>query len=211
MSRTTPSDVRVSPWLAASLAALVLVPLACKVERRGVTTSAPAPSGDSEPSHCGRDADCPGYLRCLSGRCADPPALDGVVTPGTPKVVFELPGGREASFFVELAEDEYARVRGLMFRPRLATGWGMLFLFDHDQVHTFWMKNTLVPLDMVFLGADGRVVCVVPDATPLTTSPRTCGRPSRHVLELNAGVAARHGIRAGVGYRVVGLVGRSGP
>ena len=72
----------------------------------------------------------------------------------------------------------------------------MLFLFDRAEVQTFWMKNTLIPLDMIFIGDNLRVVGVVENAEPMTLSPRTVGMPSRFVLEVNGGFAARFGIAA---------------
>ena len=73
----------------------------------------------------------------------------------------------------------------------------MLFLFDRASVQSFWMKNTLISLDMIFIDENFRVVGVVENAEPLTLDPRTVGAPSRYVLEVNAGVAARHGIGTG--------------
>ena len=163
------------------------------------TAHAPAPPG------CARDLDCPGFLRCQQGGCQIPPALDGTGPTNGPRVVFEPTTGQSSSFLVELAVEPAEQVRGLMYRPRLAPSWGMLFLYAADHEHVFWMRNTAIPLDLVFLDAAGTVVCVVEGAEPFTDSPRGCGRPSRHVLELNAGQARRHGIGTGTPYRLVNL------
>jgi uncharacterized protein len=82
-------------------------------------------------------------------------------------------------------------------------GWGMIFLFEQDEDHSFWMRNTLIPLDMVFLTVDGQVAGVSANAEPLTEDGRACGHPSRYVLELVGGSAERFGIRAGTPYRLV--------
>ena len=84
-----------------------------------------------------------------------------------------------------------------MQREQLAPDAGMLFLFDETEDHSFWMKDTLIPLDMIFVDEGGRVVGVVERAEPLTLSPREVGAPSRYVLEVNGGWAAAHGVAAG--------------
>ena len=106
-------------------------------------------------------------------------------------------GERQVTFHVELARTEPEREKGLMFREHLASDAGMLFLFERPSVQAFWMKNTLIPLDMVFIGADHAVVGVVANAQPLTLTPRGVGEPSQYVLEIGGGLAARLGIRAG--------------
>ncbi len=98
--------------------------------------------------------------------------------------------------------------RGLMFRERLAPDAGMLFVFPETSVHTFWMKNTLIPLDMIFADADGVVVGIVEDAEPLTTTPRQVGAPSRYVLEVNGGWSAAHGVARGDRMRFEGFAAR---
>jgi uncharacterized membrane protein (UPF0127 family) len=118
----------------------------------------------------------------------------GEVAPAT--VVVDT-GARKVTFHVELARTEPEREKGLMFRDRLAPDAGMLFLFERPSVQTFWMKNTLIPLDMVFIAPDQSVVGVVANAQPLTLTARTVGEPSQYVLEIGGGLAARLGIRAG--------------
>jgi uncharacterized membrane protein (UPF0127 family) len=106
-------------------------------------------------------------------------------------------GERQITFRVELARTEPEREKGLMFREHLAPDAGMLFLFEVPMVQTFWMKNTLIPLDMIFIGPDRAIVGVVADAQPLTLTARSVGEPSQYVLEIGGGLAARLGIRAG--------------
>jgi uncharacterized membrane protein (UPF0127 family) len=91
--------------------------------------------------------------------------------------------------------------RGLMFRTQLAPDAGMLFVLPHESDHKFFMRNTLIPLDMIFIGRDLRVVGVVSNATPLTETLRGVGRPSSYVLEVNGGWAAKNGITVGAPVR----------
>jgi len=84
-----------------------------------------------------------------------------------------------------------------MFRDRLDADRGMLFLFDKTQVQVFWMKNTKIPLDMIFIDEAGRVVGVVEGTEPFTETPRSVDVPSRDVLEVNAGFARMHGVTPG--------------
>jgi uncharacterized protein len=98
---------------------------------------------------------------------------------------------------LEVAADEATRQRGLMYRDQLADGHGMLFVFDDETEHSFWMKNTLIPLDMIFIGSDGRIVGVLSNTTPLSLTPVSVGRPSKYVLEVAGGYAARAGIATG--------------
>jgi uncharacterized protein len=104
---------------------------------------------------------------------------------------------------VELARTDAQRARGLMFRQDLPRDHGMLFLFDETSVQTFWMHNTLIPLDIIFLGDDRVVVGVAANAAPRTDTPRTVGKPSRYVVEVSGGEAAAHGV--GPGTRAVFL------
>jgi uncharacterized membrane protein (UPF0127 family) len=104
---------------------------------------------------------------------------------------------RKIVFRVEVALTPEEHARGLMYRTRLATDAGMIFVFDEPQIQRFWMKNTLIPLDMIFIGADHRVVGVVENAAPETENERMVGAPSQYVLEIGGGLAAQLGIRAG--------------
>jgi len=89
----------------------------------------------------------------------------------------------------------------MMCRTELADDRGMLFLFDRERVQSFWMKNTLIPLDMIFVDENWTVVGVVPRAEPLTLSPRAVEGPSRYVLEVNGGFAEQHGVAIGAALR----------
>jgi len=104
---------------------------------------------------------------------------------------------------VEVARTDAQRARGLMFRQDLPRDHGMLFLFDETSDHTFWMRNTLIPLDIIYLGDDRTVVGVVANAAPRTDTPRRVGKPSRYIVEVSGGEAAAHAI--GPGTRAVFL------
>lgn len=128
--------------------------------------------------------------------CPSPPSAGGgSPTPGPPRVVVES-GGQAHAVLVELAADPASRERGLMFRRKLEDGRGMLFVFDEEEEHSFWMKNTLVPLDMIFVSGEGRVVGVVSRAEPLSLASRSGGR-CRYVLEVPGGWAEARGVARG--------------
>ncbi len=113
------------------------------------------------------------------------------------RVAVEASSGARPAVNVEVARTEPERRKGLMDREKLAPDAGMLFVFDETSDHGFWMLNTLIPLDMIFVGEDGRVVGIVERAEPRSTEMRSVGAPSRYVLEVNGGWAAAHGVRTG--------------
>ncbi|HEV2366071.1 MAG TPA: DUF192 domain-containing protein [Caulobacteraceae bacterium] len=100
-------------------------------------------------------------------------------------------------FTVEVADTEATRERGLMFRKSLAPDRGMLFDFKAPQQVAFWMKNTLIPLDMLFISADGRVVSIAHGATPLSETPIPSAGPVLGVLEIRGGRAEAIGAEPG--------------
>lgn len=106
-----------------------------------------------------------------------------------------------AGFTVEVADDAAARARGLMFRESMPSGAGMLFIYERPQTVAFWMENTLLPLDMVFLDDTGTVRKVHADARPLDRTPIPGGDGILAVLEINGGLAARIGIAEGAQLR----------
>jgi uncharacterized membrane protein (UPF0127 family) len=101
------------------------------------------------------------------------------------------------AFSVELATNTAERAVGLMFRKELPEGRGMLFDFHEDEPVQFWMHNTYISLDMIFIAADGRVVRVAENAKPMSDDLISSGRPVRAVLEVIAGTARKLGIAAG--------------
>ena len=131
---------------------------------------------------------------CSPGHGPPPPNTS---TPLDPRVVLR-PEGRPAGVVkVEVARTAEEQRRGLMFRDHLDDGRGMLFLFDHPHGLTFWMHNTYIPLDMVFITAGMRVAGVVESATPLTDDPRGIEGDAQYVLEVPGGWSAAHRIGPG--------------
>ncbi len=108
-----------------------------------------------------------------------------------------LTGEGKARFAVEIADEPDEQARGLMFRPHLDEDAGMLFVYDEPRVARFWMKNTMIPLDMIFIDDSGRVERVIVRRD--TYSERGTGSegPVRAVLEINAGLSRELGIDAG--------------
>ena len=102
-----------------------------------------------------------------------------------------------ARFQAELAADPASQEKGLMFRKSLAPDAGMLFDFHTPDFQTFWMKNTVIPLDMIFIRDDGTISSIAPDATPYSETPIPSYEPVRAVLEINGGRAAQLGILPG--------------
>ncbi|WP_353641436.1 DUF192 domain-containing protein [Mesorhizobium sp. WSM2239] len=102
----------------------------------------------------------------------------------------------ERSFTIEIADDPGERSRGLMFRQDMDDDHGMLFVFEQSQPVGFWMKNTPLPLDLVFIGEDGKVRAIE-RGEPFSEAPIAPGEPVQFVLELNAGAAAEAGIENG--------------
>ena len=101
------------------------------------------------------------------------------------------------AFNVELATTEEERQRGLMFRKELPQGQGMLFDFFNDQPVSFWMHNTYISLDLIFIRGDGRIMRVAENAKPMSDDLIPSGAPVRAVLEVIAGTARELGIKAG--------------
>ena len=110
----------------------------------------------------------------------------------------ELEGSR---YQVEVAADQASRAQGLMHRDELADGHGMLFIHDHEQPQAYWMKNTRIPLDILYFDNERRLVSQQRGVPPCSAGdrcpPYPSGAPARYVLELNAGQAAERGFRDG--------------
>ena len=101
------------------------------------------------------------------------------------------------AFQVEIAKDEAAREKGLMYRRFMPADRGMLFEFEKEEPVAFWMRNTYIPLDMIFIAHDGTVKRIAANAEPLSDTPVPSGAPVVGVLELNGGEAARIGLKPG--------------
>ena len=109
--------------------------------------------------------------------------------------------GGQAHFTVEVAADQAAREKGLMFRDHMASSAGMIFVYQAPNHARFWMKNTLIPLDMIFADETGLVTVVHSDAVPQDLTPIDGGEGVMYVLEINGGLAKRIGIAAGAEMR----------
>lgn len=105
--------------------------------------------------------------------------------------------GGQARFTVELADTAASRNQGLMHREKLAPSAGMLFIYERPQHASFWMRNTLIPLDMIFMDDTGRVTRIHSNAVPLDETAIDGGAGVRFVLEINGGFAKRLGIVEG--------------
>ena len=113
------------------------------------------------------------------------------------QVVIETAGGARLRFKVELALSRQQQTQGLMYRRSLANDAGMLFIYGQESPVFMWMKNTLIPLDMLFIAGDGRIVHIAERTVPHSLETISSGRPVAGVLEVNGGTAARLGIQPG--------------
>ena len=114
------------------------------------------------------------------------------------------------TFQVELATNDAQREEGLMHRKALAADHGMLFVFAYEAPQSFWMKNTLIPLDMLFFDKDRKLVSMQLDVPPCTSDPCAVypsGKPVTYVLELAAGTVAQLGITTGARFSLDGAIG----
>ena len=123
------------------------------------------------------------------------PELDGIFDFAALEVIND--NGDRLEFDVYLARDFKQQIRGLMFVRQMPETTGMLFIYDKDDIRSIWMKNTYIPLDIIFARGDGTVTNVVRHATPRTLNSINSTEPARFVLEVNAGVARRLGISTG--------------
>jgi uncharacterized membrane protein (UPF0127 family) len=149
-----------------------------------------------------------------AGRCVQPtpavapPGVPAGPAPGCPadpepsqpqptmtQIKFPEAGGLVVDS--EFVRSEHDTSRGLMYRKSLESNRGMLFDLRRRDDHKFWMHNTCIPLDLLFIDEDGLVVGIVENASTLNDDPRGVDCPSRYVLEVNAGWTRAHGIRAG--------------
>jgi len=125
----------------------------------------------------------------------------------TAKVVLISPAGKEVVVLVEIAANYDQRKLGLMNRSSMAKRTGMLFLWKKKKIRKLWMKNTFIPLDMIFIN-DQAILGFVNNASPHSLTPRTVGAKGNAVLEVNAGFVAKHQITAEwkIMYNVNGVI-----
>jgi uncharacterized membrane protein (UPF0127 family) len=103
----------------------------------------------------------------------------------------------KATVNVEIADNEQSRALGLMYRPTMGRTYGMLFVFDSAGVQSFWMKNTILSLDMIFVSAEGRIVTIHKNTTPYSDRTYVSAAPSLYVVEVNAGFSDEHQLKEG--------------
>jgi len=129
---------------------------------------------------------------------AEPAAAARTAPSGLDLVTLSIQGrGRSHVFTVEVARTEEQQAQGLMNRRALAPDAGMLFPFDPPRPASFWMRNTLIPLDMIFIRPDGTIARIAANTVPMSETPVAVGEPMTAVLELRGGRTAELGIREG--------------
>lgn len=186
---------------------------ACQSERVGANPSAARGAPRAETMHktsappdapagvgraCVTPKDCPSYLWCVDETCTIPAAVTGAHNEKTPRIEFlGADDSPAAAFWLELAVTASEHEKGLMFRRSLPDDWGMLFIYPDEAQRSFWMQNTFIALDMIFITADGTVDSIIAQAEPLTRTPRTSDGAARYVLEIRGGRAAELGLKPG--------------
>lgn len=126
-----------------------------------------------------------------------PAAADEPIAFERGELTIETASGQSYRFEVEIATTSTQRGRGLMFREHMAADAGMLFVYAAEQPIRMWMRNTLIPLDMLFVAEDGRIVTIAENTEPLSEAVIASSEPALGVIELNGGTARRLGIRPG--------------
>lgn len=183
---------------------LIAVSLLCVLQACQASDS-PRPTGSAQPatSSSTRSNPPPPPDRA---RSTDPTAKDFQM-PALPRarvLLKDVYGGSHA-VDAEVAASDPARTRGLMWRSELPEGKAMLFIFPRPQVQTFWMRNTLIPLDLLFIGEDKKIVGIVRQAEPKTTSPRSVNAPALYILEVPGGWAEKNSIQPGSLVEIQGI------
>lgn len=123
--------------------------------------------------------------------------LSACTSSSTPQVVIHPQQGDPILVTVEVADTVEKRQLGLMYRRDLPELHGMLFIFPREELLSFWMKNTPLPLDILFINAKYTVVHIAQHTTPFSERPLPSGSPAQFVLEVNGGFCARHGVAVG--------------
>jgi uncharacterized membrane protein (UPF0127 family) len=174
VARTSSASTAVGPSTAAATASSPAKPKTCIDPLPETPPAIPAPAGD---------------------KCPVDPEMGG---PKLPVVEVTFPEAKSApKVSAELASKPKEVERGLMFRKAMADDRGMLFRLSERKVQTFWMQNTCISLDMMFIDDDGTIVGISEAAKPLDESIRSVACPSAWVLEVNAGWSRKYGIKPG--------------
>ena len=128
-------------------------------------------------------------------KSAEAPA--GVTKQELQNLIIQKADGTEISFEIEIAATQKEQAQGLMNRTSLAENAGMLFIFNDDAERGFWMKNTLIPLDMIFIRADGKIHRIHENAVPEDLTTIYSQGPVAAVLEINGGLSSKIGLKKG--------------
>lgn len=144
--------------------------------------------------------DCPDR-----GDALTPPAPREPLRTATVTFPDASPGGQAPSLMVEVAESGDARQRGLMLRKSMPDDRGMIFVFEQRSDHAFWMHNTCIPLDMMFIDRDGFIVGIQENVPTMNDNTYSVGCPSTYVLEVNAGWSRKHGVAPGQRVKLDGV------
>lgn len=133
-----------------------------------------------------------------------PPDPDGK-PPEVPIQTIRFPGAPKApALKVEVMQTEEHRARGLMYRREMAEDRGMLFVFDSSEVRSFWMRNTCLPLDMLFVASDGYITGILENVPTMNDESRTIRCQAKYVVEVNAGFCRKFGVKAGQSLKIEG-------
>jgi len=114
-----------------------------------------------------------------------------------PEIILQNKNGDKVSISVEVVKTKEARQLGLMYRKSMAKKSGMLFIFENERTHPFTMKNTYIPLDMIFINHDRKIAGIAHNTTPQTKGPYSIKKPSLYVLEVNAGFCRENKLKIG--------------
>jgi uncharacterized protein len=163
--------------------------------------AAPKPSPASSPSQASSvGSSAPAVSSAGTAATGAPSSLAPTGRPsatfGRATVTLARADGQSRQLQIEVAADESSRSRGLMFRPSMPEDAGMIFLFPEDTDGAFWMQNTLIPLSIAFIAADGRIL-EIQDMQPQTTDLHRPAQRYRSALEVNQGYFARSGVKPG--------------
>ena len=169
-----------------------------------VAPAAAKPAPKAWGGRCVREK--PSVARAAPPKGADPSCPKDPETPPTlrmGKVTFPTPKGETIS--VEIAENDHDRQRGLMYRKSMPDDRGMIFWFQQSEDHSFWMHNTCIPLDMLYIANDGLIVGIEENTPTMNDGTFSVGCPSQYVLEVNAGWARAHGVKPGQRVKIEGI------
>jgi uncharacterized membrane protein (UPF0127 family) len=126
-------------------------------------------------------------LTFVLSACAQGPRIEIVGADGTQRTAIS----------VEIADTPASREYGLMFRKQMDEDAGMIFIFKEQEHQQFWMKNTIIPLDMIFADSNGKIIGIVRKAEPFSEALDSVDGDSQYVLEVNGGFCERHGVKPG--------------